>query len=145
MHLDPTSLTIGDIMKKLKKEDEARFREVMDDLQYDGKNPNWLNQNINDQLNQLKGFDKKDDPLGMAKVKENLVKDKSNLVNELVKTQGLLAATVDIDKQQAALYQAELNQLQYKIKAAYSNSNDLNLKITQQNKKLILLQESMVP
>jgi hypothetical protein len=30
-------------MKKLKKEDEARFREVMDDLQYDGKNPDWLN------------------------------------------------------------------------------------------------------
>ena len=43
IHLDPTSLTIGDIMKKLKKEDEARLREVMDDLQYDGKNPNWLN------------------------------------------------------------------------------------------------------
>lgn len=26
MHLDPSSLTIGDIMKKLKKEDEASFR-----------------------------------------------------------------------------------------------------------------------
>ena len=32
MHLDPTSLTLGDIMKKLKAEDEVRFREVMEDL-----------------------------------------------------------------------------------------------------------------
>ena len=42
-NLDPTSLTIGDIMKKLKKEDEARFREVMEDLSYEGKDPNWHN------------------------------------------------------------------------------------------------------
>jgi len=61
--MDPTSLTIGDIMKKLKKEDEARFREVMEDLSYEGKDPNWHNQGILDQLNQIKGFEaeKKDD------------------------------------------------------------------------------------
>lgn len=48
MHMDPSSLTIGDIMKKLKTEDEARFREVMEDLSYEGKDPNWLNLGIMD-------------------------------------------------------------------------------------------------
>jgi hypothetical protein len=57
MHLDPTSLTIGDIMTKLKKEDVARFRQAMEDLEYEGKDPNWQNLGIMDQLNQIKGFE----------------------------------------------------------------------------------------
>jgi dihydroxyacetone kinase DhaKLM complex PTS-EIIA-like component DhaM len=79
MHLDPTSLTIGDIMKKLKKEDEARFREVMEDLSYEGKDPNWLNQGIMDQLNQIKGFEasQKDDTQSLHKIRDKLMKDKA--------------------------------------------------------------------
>lgn len=48
LHLDPTSLTVSDIMKKLQKEDAARFREVMEDLSYEGKDPNWHNLDILD-------------------------------------------------------------------------------------------------
>lgn len=48
MHLDPTSLTIGDIMTKLKKEDVARFRQAMEDLEYEGKDPNWQSLGIMD-------------------------------------------------------------------------------------------------
>ena len=88
MNLDPTSLTIGDIMKKLKKEDEARFREVMEDLSYEGKDPNWHNQGIMDQLNQIKGFEaeKKDDQKSLNEMKEKLQQQKVQLVNELVRT-----------------------------------------------------------
>ena len=32
--MDPSSLTLNDVMKKLNKEDPSRFREVMNDLQY---------------------------------------------------------------------------------------------------------------
>ena len=88
MHMDPTSLTIGDIMKKLKKEDESRFREVMEDLSYEGKDPNWHNQGILDQLNQIKGFEaeKKDDQKSLSEMKEKLQQQKAQLVNELVRT-----------------------------------------------------------
>ena len=40
-HMDPTSLTLSDVMKKLKQEDECRFREILSDLEYEGKDPNW--------------------------------------------------------------------------------------------------------
>ena len=33
-HMDPSSLTLGDMMKKLEKEDPSRFRDVMRDLEY---------------------------------------------------------------------------------------------------------------
>jgi hypothetical protein len=41
-HMDPSSLTLNDVMKKLNKEDPSRFREVMKDLEYQGKDPNWF-------------------------------------------------------------------------------------------------------
>ncbi len=37
-------------------------------------------------------------------MKEKLQQQKVQLVNELVRTQGLLQTTVEIDKQQASLY-----------------------------------------
>ena len=40
--MDPWSLTLNGVMKKLNKEDPSRFREVMNDLQYQGKDPNWF-------------------------------------------------------------------------------------------------------
>ena len=40
-HLDPTSLTLNDVMKKLRTEDPSRFREVMADLEYEGRDPAW--------------------------------------------------------------------------------------------------------
>ena len=40
-HMDPTSLTLSDVMKKLREEDNVRFREVLADLDYEGKDPQW--------------------------------------------------------------------------------------------------------
>jgi hypothetical protein len=35
-HIDPDTLTLDDVMQKLRSEDNSKFREVMDDLKYDG-------------------------------------------------------------------------------------------------------------
>lgn len=47
--------------------------------------------------------------MNLNKVKERLLADKKELVSELVRTQGLLQATVNIDKEQTALKQEELS------------------------------------
>jgi hypothetical protein len=60
----------------------------MEDLSYEGKDPNWHNQGIMDQLNQIKGFEaeKKDDQKSLNEMKEKLQQQKVQLVNELVRT-----------------------------------------------------------
>lgn len=40
-HMDPSSISLNDIMKKLRVEDPNNFRQVMSDLEYQGKDPNW--------------------------------------------------------------------------------------------------------
>lgn len=50
-HMDPTSLTLNDVMKKLRKEDPSRFREVMEDLDYEGRDPAWYSKQVQDQIN----------------------------------------------------------------------------------------------
>lgn len=40
-HMDPSSISLNDIMKKLRTEDPNNFRQVMSDLEYQGKDPNW--------------------------------------------------------------------------------------------------------
>lgn len=47
-HMDPTSLTLNDVMKKLRKEDPSRFREVMEDLDYEGRDPAWYSKQVQD-------------------------------------------------------------------------------------------------
>jgi hypothetical protein len=51
----------------------------MEDLSYEGKDPNWLNQGIMDQLNQIKGFEasQKDDTQSLHKIRDKLMKDKA--------------------------------------------------------------------
>jgi septal ring factor EnvC (AmiA/AmiB activator) len=99
--MDPTSLTLSDVMKKLKNEDETRFREVMGDLEYDGSDPDWYKAAFMDQIEQTAG----DRPLdeGDAKSlqyhKDKHVKEKAKLAEELVRTQNLLKIQVGIDKE----------------------------------------------
>jgi hypothetical protein len=40
-HIHPDTLTLDDVMQKLRSEDNNKFREVMEDLKYDGKEPLW--------------------------------------------------------------------------------------------------------
>lgn len=39
--MDPGTLTIDDIMMKLRKADPTKFRDAMNDLAYEGQDPNW--------------------------------------------------------------------------------------------------------
>jgi hypothetical protein len=41
MHMDPSSISLNDIVKKLRAEDPSQFRQVMQDLEYQGKDPSW--------------------------------------------------------------------------------------------------------
>jgi len=88
MHMDPTSLTLNDVMKKLKQEDPSRFREVMSDLEYEGKDPAWLKMNIMDHVAHIKsdvdGLDANSD-VAMERQKMDLIKDKAYLATELAK------------------------------------------------------------
>ena len=54
-HMDPSSITLGDMMKKLQREDPSRFREVMTDLEYDGREPIWYQMTYEEQLSHLTG------------------------------------------------------------------------------------------
>ena len=40
--LDPSSINLNDMMRKLKSEDPNNFRQVMSDLQYHGRDPSWF-------------------------------------------------------------------------------------------------------
>jgi len=41
MQMDPSTLSLADIQKKLHELDPSKFREVMKDLKYDGDEPDW--------------------------------------------------------------------------------------------------------
>jgi hypothetical protein len=41
-NLEPGSLTIDDIMQRLKAADPSKFRDCMDDLAIQGTDPNWF-------------------------------------------------------------------------------------------------------
>jgi hypothetical protein len=82
MHLDPSTLTIGDIQKKLMKEDAARFRQVMDDLSFEGKDPKWHDLDIIDMFEQIKAIEpgKKGDKKLQLEMRDQLKREKADLV-----------------------------------------------------------------
>ena len=57
------------------------------------------------------------------------MKDKEQLVCELVRCKGLLNTTVEIDKEQSSLKEAERAQIQSKISKAHREALTLNNKI----------------
>ena len=105
-HMDPTSLTLNDVMKKLRSEDPSRFREVMADLDYEGRDPEWYRMGYEEQLSHLAGKPggvlQEDSVDNLNEHKERLLKEKGHLVTELNKIQQLLKLQVDLDKQNAS-------------------------------------------
>ena len=108
-HMDPSSLTLNDVMKKLQSEDPSRFREVMSDLNYEGRDPEWYRWTYEEQLSHLTGKAgslQKDSLESLNEHKERLMNERSHLVTELNRIQKLLKLQVDLDKQNAAQQQA---------------------------------------
>ena len=111
MHIDPKSLTLGDVMKKLEQEDACRFREVLSDLDYQGKDPEWYKPILNDIIQEKDGKQDPNDVENLKKMEEKLRKEKADLATELNKTQNLLKVQVEMDKKNSERQSAEVQLL----------------------------------
>ena len=117
--MDPTSLSLNDVMKKLQNEDPSRFREVMNDLEYEGRDPVWYTMGYEEQLSHLTGRAgalQENSLESLNEHKERLINERFNLVTELNQIQKQLKLLVDLDKQNAQKQQAELAIVQNKIR-----------------------------
>ena len=147
-HLDPTSMTLNDVMKKLRQEDPSRFREVMEDLEYEGRDPAWYSRQIEEQFNHLTGKAGALEEGSEASLNEHVTRlktERANLVTELNKIQKLLKLQVDMDKQNAAGQTAELQVIQSRIRQQTLKSNELSNLLKTQNDRLLTFQEKRGP
>ena len=146
-HLDPTSLTLNDVMKKLQTEDPSRFREVMRDLEYEGRDPAWYAMGQEEVLRHLTGKVgalQEDSIESLKEHKERLMEERFQLVTQMNKIQKQLKINVDMDKQTAAQQQAELAIIQSRIRQQTKRSTELTTMIKTQNEKLLTMQEHRV-
>ncbi len=79
----------------------------------------------------------------MKKEIERLKFKRRDLAAELEKVQNLLKMQVDIDKEQAKIYQQEIDQLKAQITADNRRIAELNLIITQRNHKLVAITKQL--
>lgn len=70
---------------------------------------------------------------------ERLKVRRRDLAAELEKVQNLLRMQVDIDKEQAKMYQQEIEQVKAQIAADNRRVQELNQLITQRNHKLVAI------
>ena len=100
-------------MSRLKVADPGSFREVMEDLKMAGSDPSWYQMFYTDQINQLTNTNPTNlnDTQPQLKFRDQLISEKAKLASELQRVQNLLKLQVDIDRQNSALMQAELNQV----------------------------------
>lgn len=140
MQMDPSTLSLADIQKKLHELDPSKFREVMKDLKYDGDEPDWAKLDFMERM-KIGGAQQVDenDASSMKKEIERLKFKRRDLAAELEKVQNLLKMQVDIDKEQAKIYQQEIDQLKAQIASDNRRIEDLNKLITQRNHKLVAI------
>jgi len=147
-HMDPTSLTLNDVMQKLQTEDPSRFREVMRDLQYEGRDPEWYNSNFEEQLLHLTGKVgalQEDSIESLTEHRSRLIKERHHLVTELNKIQQLLKLAVDHDKHQEERQLKEIEKIQHNIRYLTKRSSQLGSLIKNQNEKMLTLQKERGP
>ena len=78
-----------------------------------GSDPSWYQMFYTDQINQLTNTNPTNlnDTQPQLKFRDQLISEKAKLASELQRVQNLLKLQVDIDRQNSALMQAELNQV----------------------------------
>jgi hypothetical protein len=108
---DPSELTVDDIMVKLRRADPTKFRDAMNDLQFEGQDPTWYQLQYLEQLNMLTSAQPHNpgNVKSLQQHRDRLNEDKAKLATELSRVQNLLRLQVDIDKQNSQLLQAEMN------------------------------------
>ena len=145
VHIDPKSLTLSDVMKKLRQEDECRFREVLSDLDYEGKDPQWYKPILMDFIQDGEGKQDPNNVKALTVQQEKLMAEKAALATELSKTQNLLKVQVDIDKKNNEMQAAELKLLQSSVKHLNGQAGELTTLIKKRNDHLLTLQQSSAP
>ena len=91
MQMDPSTLSLADIQKKLHELDPSMFRQVMKDLKYDGDEPDWAKLDFMERM-KIGGSHQVDenDAASMKKEIERLKFKRRDLAAELEKVQNLL-------------------------------------------------------
>ena len=112
----------------------------MKDLQYNGDEPDWAKLDFMERL-KIGGSQQVDenDPASMKREIEKLKLRRRDLAAELQKVQNLLKMQVDIDKEQAKIYQQEIDQIKSQIAGDTRRATELNFLINQRNQKLIAI------
>jgi hypothetical protein len=106
MTLDPSSMSLADIQKKIHDLDPSLFRQVMKDLNYDGEDPKWAKFDFLEKLNlgpNNTPYDE-NDPVQLKREIENLKIKRRDLAAELDQVQNLLRMQVGIDKESAYIH-----------------------------------------
>ena len=116
----------------------------MKDLKYDGDEPDWAKMDFMERM-KIGGSQQVDenDAASMKKEIERLKFKRRDLAAELEKVQNLLKMQLDIDKEQAKIYQQEIDQLKAQIAADNRRINELNQLITQRNHKLVAITKQL--
>lgn len=109
------AVDLNEMKKALMSMDPSVFRATMDQLTYDGDEPLWAKIDFLEQLGVDVGVDTSD-PKSVARRMELMKQDKKELAAALEKAQQLLKLQYDIEKDNKAYYQAEVNELNTKIK-----------------------------
>jgi protein fantom len=103
MQVDPSTLSLADIQKKIHDLDPSMFRQVMKDLHYDGEEPVWAKYDFMERFKIGGGLSgsalDENDPNQLKKEIERLKVERRDLASELEKTQNLLRMQVGIDKE----------------------------------------------
>ncbi len=112
----------------------------MKDLQYNGDEPDWAKLDFMERL-KIGGSQQVDenDPASMKREIEKLKLRRRDLAAELQKVQNLLKMQVDIDKEQAKIYQQEIDQIKSQIAGDTRRATELNFLINQRNQKLFAI------
>lgn len=85
-HMEPNSMSLSDVMKKLQLEDPVAFRDVMSDLEFQGKEPAWVQEGFAEALGQVEANGAALNPNDMQSLQAHrtrLVEEKAKLATEL--------------------------------------------------------------
>ena len=139
--MDPSTLSLADIQKKIHDIDPSMFRQVMKDLKYDGEDPVWAKFDFMERMKLGPNNQPIDenDPTQLKKEIERLKVERRDLAAELEKVQNLLKMQVNIDKETAYIYQQEIEQIKGQIASDNRKINDLNQLINARNHKLVAI------
>ena len=123
--VDPSSMSLADIQKKIHDLDPSMFRQVMKDLKYDGDEPVWAKYDFMERFKIGGGADsngmEENDPKHLKKEIERLKVERRDLAAELEKVQNLLKMQVNIDKETQYICEQEIAKLKATISAHNRN------------------------